>query len=77
MNNESNAKDTNDEASNATTVTNMKHNNDTIREQNERRQVRKRKRGMVNVILVGTRVSGKCSELAENPQGSNFQRTRD
>ena len=40
-------------------------------------EVLKRKRGTVKIIIVGTRVLDKYSELIENPRGPNFQCLRD
>jgi len=77
MNNDSNDQAANDEASNATTITDHTSNNNTSQASSRRDSVRKRKRGMAKMIIVGARVSGKYGELIENPRGPSFRRVRD
>ena len=72
MNNDSNDQAANDEASNATTITDHTSNNNTSQVSSRRGSVRKRKQGMAKMIIVGARVSGKYGELIENPRGPSF-----
>ena len=77
MNNETETKDANNKGSNDTTITNLENKSNATRGRNKRGKVLKRKRGMAKMIIIGTRVLRKYSELIENPWWPNFQRLRD
>ena len=66
-----------EEESNAIAITDIPTNDNTTQACSTRGAVRKRKRGMVKMIIVGSRASGKYGELIENAKGPSFRRMRD
>ena len=77
MNDDSNEIEANEEGGNATTITDTQTNNNATQASSTRGAVRKRKRRMVKMIIVGSRASGKYGELIENPKGPSFRCMRD